>query len=178
MADNASIARPYAKAVFDLAQETNAFDAWSVALGNLAAISQDEGFNTLVNDPRVDAVKLTEVLTDLAKDSLPEGGTNFVKLLVQNDRILALQDIQQQYGDLVAKAQAVVNAQVTTALPLTDGQKTSLTSALETRLGMKVQLEETVDAEIVGGAIVKAGDLVIDGSAKGRIEKLTTTLLR
>jgi len=178
MADNASIARPYAKAVFDLAQETGTYDAWTSALVNLAAIGNDESFKTLVSDPRVDGSKVAELISDLAKDTLPEGGTNLINLLVQNDRLGALTDIAQQYTDLVAKAQALVNAEVVTAMALSEDQKSSLTSALEARLGMKVQLEETIDAGLVGGAIVKAGDLVIDGSAKGRIEKLTTALMR
>ena len=178
MADNASIARPYAKAVFDLAQEANAFDAWGAALGQLAVISNDADFGTLVSDPRVDGAKVAELLTDLAKDSLPEGGANLINLLVQNDRLDSLLDINKQYTDLVAKAKALVNAQVITAKPLTGDQKSSLAAALEQRLGLKVELEETVDADLVGGAIIKAGDLVIDGSAKGRIEKLTTALMR
>jgi len=97
---------------------------------------------------------------------------------VQNDRLESLVDISQQYGDLVAKAKALVNAEVITAMALTDDQKSSLAAALEQRLGLKVELEETVDADLVGGAIIKAGDLVIDGSAKGRIEKLTSALMR
>jgi F-type H+-transporting ATPase subunit delta len=178
MANNASIARPYAKAVFDLAQETSSFDAWTTALANLAAIGNDESFKTLVSDPRVDGSKVTELLIDLSKDTLPEGGANLINLLVQNDRLAALNDIGQQYVDLVAKAQALVNAEVVSAMVLTEDQKSSLTSALEARLGMKVKLEETIDPDLVGGAIVKAGDMVIDGSAKGRIEKLTTALMR
>lgn len=178
MADNASIARPYAKAVFDLAQEANAYDAWSTALEQLAVISNDADFRTLVTDPRVDGSKVAELLTDLAKESLPNGGANFINLLVQNDRLEALTDISQQYGELVAKANALVNAEVITAQALTADQKSSLAQALETRLGLKVELAETVDASLLGGAIIKAGDLVIDGSAKGRIEKLTTALMR
>jgi F-type H+-transporting ATPase subunit delta len=178
MADNASIARPYAKAVFDLAQEADAFNAWTTVLEQLAVISNDADFSALVSDPRVDGANVAELLIDLAKDSLPEGGANFINLLVLNDRIESLVDINQQYADLVAKAKALVNAEVITAKPLTDDQKSSLAAALEKRLGLKVELEETVDADLVGGAIIKAGDMVIDGSAKGRIEKLTTALLR
>ena len=178
MADNASIARPYAKAVFDLAQETDSFEAWTTALGNLTVISNDESFSAMVSDPRVSGAKVSDLLVDLAKDTLPEGGTNLINLLVQNDRLDALPDIGQQYSDLVAKAKATINAKVSSAMALTEDQKLSLSSALEARLGMKVNLEETVDASLVGGAIIKAGDLVIDGSAKGRIEKLTTALLR
>ena len=178
MADNASIARPYAKAVFELAQETNSFEEWSTALSQLTAISDDDSFSAVVNDPRVDKEKVTDLLIDLTKDRLPEGGTNLINLLVQNDRTGALGDIEQLFAELVAKAQASVKAEVITALALTEQQKVSLASALEARLGLKVQLAETVDPELVGGAIVKAGDLVIDGSAKGRIEKLTNTLMR
>lgn len=178
MANNASIARPYAKAVFDLAQETGSFESWSAALAQLALIGNDDSFGALVSDPRVDASNITDLLVDLSKDTLPEGGANLVKLLVQNDRLDSLSDIEQQFGELVAKAQASVNAEVITAMALTEDQKSSLTSALEARLGLKVAIEETIDAGLVGGAIVKAGDLVIDGSARGRIEKLTTALLR
>lgn len=178
MADNASIARPYAKAVFDLAQESDAFDAWTATLEQLAVISNDADFSALVSDPRIDDATIAELLTDLAKDSLPEGGANLINLLVLNDRTQSLVDINQQYNDLVAKAKALVNAEVITAKSLTEDQKSSLAAALETRLGLKVELTETVDTELVGGAIIKAGDMVIDGSAKGRIEKLTTALLR
>jgi F-type H+-transporting ATPase subunit delta len=178
MADNASIARPYAKAVFDLAQQENAFDAWTTALEQLAVISNDADFGALVSNPRVDSAKVAELLTDLIKDSLPQGGANFIKLLVQNDRLQSLVNINQQYTDLVAKAKALVNAEVITAKPLTEDQKSSLAAALEKRLGLKVELEEIVDPDLIGGAIVKAGDMVIDGSAKGRIEKLTTALMR
>jgi len=178
MADNASTARPYAKALFELAQESSSFDAWTTALSQLSDISVDENFNKLVSDPRVERARLAELLIELSQDSLPDGGANFINLLVQNDRLHVLADIQQQYSDLVAQAQAAVNAEVVTAMALTDAQKSSLEAALEQRLGLKVSLEETVDAALIGGAIVKAGDLVIDGSAKGRIEKLTTALLR
>ena len=178
MADNVSIARPYAKAVFELAQESKSYPMWAAALAQLTAVSQDEDFNGLVKDPRVDRHRLAELLIDISKDVLPEGGTNFVNLLVQNDRLTALTDIEQLYTELVAKAEASVNATVVSAIALTDAQRMSLEAALESRLGLKVNLEETVDSSLIGGAVVKAGDLVIDGSAQGRIEKLTTVLLR
>ena len=109
---------------------------------------------------------------------MPEGGKNFVTLLVQNGRLDSLTDIESLFRELVAKSQAKVNAEVTTAFALTDSQKSALSSALEQRMGLKVELEEVIDAQLVGGAVIKVGDLVIDGSAKGRVEKLTTTLMR
>ena len=178
MADNASLARPYAKAVFELAQESGSFDSWTSALEQAAAISQDSGFSALISDPRVERDRLADLLADLIGDVLPDGGRNLIQLLVQNDRLGALADIAAQYAELVARAKQSVNAEVITAMALTDEQQSALAAALESRLGLKVNLEETVDAELIGGAIIKAGDLVIDGSAKGRIEKLTTALLR
>ncbi len=178
MADNASTARPYAKAVFELAREDDAYAMWGGSLKKLAAISQDADFTALVNDPKISEDQLTSLLKELLEGELPEGGDNFLNLLVKNDRISVLSDIEQQFEELVAKAQASVNAQVISAIALTDSQKSSIASALEQRLGLKVNLEETVDADLVGGAIIKAGDLVIDGSAKGRIEKLTSALMR
>jgi F-type H+-transporting ATPase subunit delta len=178
MADYASIARPYAKAVFDLAQDTNAFQAWSDSLATAAAVSQDEAFGELISDPKVDKSKLTDMLVDLCSKSLPEGGSNLFKLMIQNDRLQALPEVAVQFEELVAKAQQSVNAEVITALALSDAQKQALSTALESKLGLKVSLSETVDPDLVGGAIVKAGDLVIDGSAKGRIEKLATALAR
>ena len=176
MADNASTARPYAKAVFELAQESNNFDAWTSALDQLAAISADQGFSALVSDPKVSSEQLVGVLGDLSKEVLPEGGINFIKLLVLNDRVQSLDAIKQIYIDLVAKAQSSVNATVVSAMALTDTQKSSLEAALQERLGLKIKLEESVDESLIGGAIIRAGDLVIDGSAKGRIEKLATAL--
>ncbi len=178
MADNASIARPYAKAVFELAQESNAFDAWADALAKLSGVSQDADFAKLVSDPKVSSSQLNELLESLVGESMPSGGNNFIRLVVDNDRALALSEIQSQFTALVAKAKASVNAEVKTAMALNDEQKAALVGALEQRLGLKVNLQETVDANLVGGAVIKAGDLVIDGSAKGRIEKLTSALMR
>ena len=178
MANNASIARPYAKAIFALASETKAYDAWGNALATIAAISSNPEFASLVNDPNIAKSQVAELLIDLAGKSLPEGGANLVNLVVQNGRTDVLSDVHALFTDLVAKANDLVNAEVVTAKALTKDQLKSLEQALQQRLGLKVNLTEVVDADLIGGAIVKAGDLVIDGSARGRIEKLTNALMR
>ena len=93
-------------------------DRWTTALDQLAVISSDESFSAVVNDPRVEDSKVTQLLIDLSKDVLPAGGTNFITLLVQNERLDSLKDVQQQYADLVANAKAIVTADVTTAIAL------------------------------------------------------------
>ena len=176
MADNASIARPYAKAVFDLATETSTQDDWSSVLESLTAIAEDEEFGKAVNSPQVKPEQIEELILGVLGDKLPEGGNNFVKLLTQNGRLESLPDVQQQYTLLLAESRKSIEAEVLTARPLSADQKTNLTDALQTRLGVAVSLVETVDESLIGGAIVKAGDLVIDGSARGRVEKLTIAL--
>jgi len=176
MADNASIARPYAKAVFDLATETDNQNDWSAVLESLAAIAEDEEFGKAVNSPQVKPEQLEELVLGVLGDKLPEGGDNFVKLLTQNGRLESLPDVQQQYALLLAESRKSIEAEVLTARPLSAEQKTNLTKALQERLGVTVSIVETVDESLVGGAIVKAGDLVIDGSAKGRVEKLAIAL--
>ena len=178
MADSASAARPYAKALFELAQEGEAFDQWGQALTKLSAIAMEPSFAALVNDPKVSQDSLLALLTELMGNDLPAGGDNFLQLVLKNQRVGALADIAAQFEALVAAAQSTLNAQVHTAMALTDEQRQALTQALETRLGLSVVLEEIVEPTLIGGAIVKAGDLVIDGSAQGRLEKLTTALMR
>jgi len=176
MADNASIARPYAKAVFDLASEAGNQDDWSVALKSLAAIAEDESFSTFVNSPQVKAGEVEDLITDLVKKQLPAGGDNFIKLLTQNSRLDILPELQQQYAMLVLQSRKSVEAEVVSARPLSAEQKDKLIDALKQRLGVAVSITESVDETLIGGAIIKAGDLVIDGSAKGRVEKLAIAL--
>lgn len=178
MADNASIARPYARAVFALASEANNHDAWTQALDLIASVVADESVADLLGSPQVKRDQLIDLLNSVCGDRLPEGGDNLVRLLVQNDRLETVADIQQQYVDLVAQAKQSINAEVFTAQALSEQQREKLIDALQTRLGVSVTLTESVDEELLGGAIVKAGDLVIDGSARGRIEKLASALNR
>jgi len=176
MTANASIAGPYAKAVFDLATESGTQDDWSATLEFLALISQDEDFINTVNTPQVSAEQVEGLLLDVLGKKIPAGGDNFIKLLTQNARTDVLADIQQQFTALLAESRQSIEAEVVTARPLSADQKTKLTDALQTRLGVSVSLVEVVDESLVGGAMVKAGDLVIDGSAKGRVEKLAIAL--
>lgn len=176
MADNASIARPYAKAVFDLAQEENQQDNWTTALDALAAIADDSDFIAVAASPQVKPEQLEELIVGIVGDELPKGGDNFIKLLAQNGRLEVLPDVQQQYSLLLAESRKSIEAEVLTARSLSDDQKSKLIEALQIRLGVTVLITETVDESLIGGAIVKAGDLVIDGSAKGRVEKLAIAL--
>ena len=129
-------------------------------------------------DPAVSSESLQALLIDICGSSLPVGGENFLRLLVQNDRVESLPGIAAQFAELVDIERKTVTADVVSAEQLTDEQRKSLIGALEARLGRTVSLSESVDEALVGGAVVRAGDLVIDGSASGRVSKLAAVLAR
>ena len=168
MASNASVARPYAQAVFELAGESGAYEAWSDTLALLSAVTSDPDFAALLHDPRVTHQQVSGLLTDLSAEKLPEGGKNFIRLLVRNDRVEALPDISRLYELCVAAARKSINAEVVTALALSEDQKARLSTALEQHLGCSVSLEETIDEKLLGGAILKAGP----GLGGGRIGRV------
>jgi F-type H+-transporting ATPase subunit delta len=178
MAGTSSLARPYARAVFELAQESNDFETWSQALAFLSALVSDESIIELVNNPRVEEDSLQELFDDLCGDRVPESGRNLLRLMMANDRLALMPDVAAQYEIMRAEAEGSVDAEVRSAQPLNDEQKERLSKALEKRLGRKVKLTVHEDDTLLGGAVIRAGDLVIDGSAKGRLEKLASALQR
>ena len=143
-----------------------------------AAVADDENIASLIADPTVNSERLQTLLIDICGSKLPEGGDNFLKLLIQNDRVEALPGVAAQFAELVDAERKTVTAQVVSAQELTDVQRNDLLGALEARLGRAVSLSESVDGSLMGGAIVQAGDLVIDGSATGKLVKLAGALVR
>ena len=178
MSVSISIARPYAQAIFDLAKEDDAYDHWLEGLSMAAIVAEDEAVVALVADPAVSNDDLHALLVDICGESLPKGGDNFLKLLVQNDRVESLPGIAAQFAELVDSERRTVTADVVSAQQLTGEQRKDLLDALESRLGRTVSLVESIDESLMGGAIVRAGDLVIDGSASGRLGKLAAVLAR
>lgn len=178
MAGTSSLARPYAQAVFELAKESKDFKSWSDALTFLAGLVSDKSMQDLINNPRVERARLLGLFDDLCGDRVPESGRNLLRLMAENDRLTAMPDVAAQYEIMRAEAEGTVDAEVRSAKPLDNAQKERLSKALEKRLGRKVHLTVVEDGSLLGGAVIHAGDLVIDGSAKGRLEKLASALNR
>jgi F-type H+-transporting ATPase subunit delta len=162
MADFTTAARPYAKAVFEIAQETGKFEDWS---GRLAF------WSTLVSHPdmseRLEAPGLTHqdratMIETVVGDDMDDHSRNFIRL----------PDVQVIYEQLRAEAEGEIEATVISAFELTDAQRDSIIAALSKRLERKVRLVNEIDKDLIGGAIIRAGDLVIDGSLKGRVENM------
>jgi F-type H+-transporting ATPase subunit delta len=178
VAERATIARPYAKAAFEYAREANAFAAWSQGLRSAALIVADPSVAPLTKSPQWPAANLVSLITDVAGTKLDAGMQNFVRVLAENRRLLLLPEISAHYEELRAAVENTLDVEVISAVTLSDAQADKLKQALSTRLKRTVRMQNSVDSTLLGGAVVRAGDLVIDGSLKGRLERLATDLTR
>lgn len=176
MADRLTVARPYAKAAFAQASADGQLAAWSTALERAAAAVADERVRSLFGSPRVTAEQLAGLVSEVAGPGLDQKGRNFIALLAENKRLPFLVEISQIFNAMKNDAERVVDVQITAATPLPEAEGAQLTVALEKRFDRKVRVQTDVDPELIGGAVVRAGDLTIDGSVKARLERLAHDL--
>lgn len=176
MAEINTIARPYAKAAFRTALEGNSLTNWLNMLSALAQVTYDESVQTLLNDPKITEAQLGQFFKEVLVKVLDEQGQNFVDILVEKSRLSALPAIFSLYNKMYEEQQKTVTATVTVASPLNEQQLSSLKQALEKRLAHDVEIDTVVDPEVYGGVRVQANDLVIDGTIKGRLQRLFENL--
>jgi F-type H+-transporting ATPase subunit delta len=176
VADRATIARPYARAAFAHARAEKNLAAWSKLLGAGALAVADPRVERLLGHPLVTAEQLVELLHGLSKKAAGGEGGNFLRTLAENDRLGLLPEIAQQFEAMRAEAEGVVDVEVVAAREIAAPQRKRLEAALEKRLGREVRMQLRIDESLIGGAIVRAGDLVIDGSLRGRLARLGSTL--
>jgi F-type H+-transporting ATPase subunit delta len=183
MAEKATIARPYARAAFDYARETGntqqSFATWSRMLGIAGAVAADPAVGPLLGNPKVPPTKLVELIAGVAGQQgleVDAAGRNFLGVLAQNHRLAYLPEIATQFEQLRAEIENTVDVEVVTAFPAGEAQRQALMVALEKRFNRAVRIRETVDESLIGGALIRAGDLVIDGTLKGRLERLATQM--
>ena len=176
MAERASIARPYAKAAFECARDANDFAAWSQALARLAEIVADPRVATLTKSPQWSATEVADLIIEIAGAGLNAGMQNFARVLAENHRLLLLPEIAAHYEAYRSAVENTVDVEVVSAVKLDAAQSDKLSAALARRLKRNVRMKNSVDATLLGGAVLRAGDLVIDGSLKGRLERLATEL--
>jgi F-type H+-transporting ATPase subunit delta len=176
MAEKATIARPYARAAFEYAQSTAKLPQWSESLAIAAAVVNDPAVARLLNHPLVTAAQLVELIADVAGKSLDDAARNFVATLAQNRRLGVLPIIADMYEALRADAEHIADVEIVSAVPLDQAQQQRLSGALKTRLKRDVRLHLAVDPGLMGGAVIRSGDFVIDGSVKVRLARLAATL--
>ena len=178
MAEKSTIARPYAQAAFDIAKEAGDLKGWSDMLQLIAVVASDALMQDMISNPAIETSKVVDVIIGVAGDNLNDTAKNFINVLAENGRLNVLAEIAELYEQHRAEAEKTVEAEVTSAFPLSDAQKQQLIDALKNRLGRDVSLVAKTDENIIGGAIVRAGDLVIDGSVSSQLDKLGNSLMR
>ncbi len=176
MADKLTIARPYARAAFEEARGEDRLAQWSAALKVAARVVQDARVENLLGNPHVTPEQLAQLVIGIAGPDLGEHGANFVRTLADNRRLAYLPEIAAQFDTLKDAAQGVADVTVTSATALDETLQSKLSQALEKRLKRKVRLHCAVDPHLIGGAILRAGDLVIDGSIATRLERIAHEL--
>lgn len=177
MADKTTIARPYAKAAFAEARADSMLGAWSAALHTAATVVDDPRVHSLLDDPHVTNEQLSKLVLDIAGAGLGEHGRNFVQTLAEARRLNCLPEIAALFDSYKDEAEGIADVTVTSAAPLDERQQQSLTAALTRRLKREVRLHCTVDPDLLGGAVLRSGDLVIDGSVRGRLERIAHELV-
>ena len=176
MAEKSTIARPYARAIFDLASSQGRLAEWSDMLGFCACVAGDAEIQALIGNPRVGRERLADLILGICEGRLDQPARNMVQVLIENHRLGLLPEIHAQFEVYKAEAEKVIQAQVITAYELDKSQQQQIAAALKKRLGREVEIQCRVDASLLGGAIIRAGDLVIDGSVTGQLGRLTNVL--
>ncbi len=178
MAEIATLARPYANAVFDIAKSAGDLDRWSRSLGFLATASADEQIKILLDAPEVSEQRKAHQLIEVCGDELTEAAKKFVQVLAKNKRLPLIEAIFEQFEELRALEQQSLDVQVTSAFPLTDAEGQNLASALAKKFEKEVHLTSDIDESLIGGVVIRAGDMVIDGSVRGKLSKLAESIQR
>lgn len=173
-----TLARPYAKAVFAHAREHSKLGEFSGQLTALNQIISDAEIERLIGHPRMPQDQLADLIIGVAGEQLDEAGGNLVRVLAENQRLPLLPEIAAQYEQLRAAAENRLDVQVTSAMPLDDEQQQRLRDSLAERFGRDIDLSVSIDEDLLAGAIIRAGDQVIDGSARGRLERLAQQISR
>ena len=176
MAELRTVARPYAKAAFQKALEAGGLDVWSSALSQLKAVSSQEKVAELIVAPSLTAAAKAQSLAEICGDVLGSEQKNFVSVLAVNNRLSLLPEISNLFEEFKAQQQSNVQVVVQPAYTLDAETEQRISSALKSKLNSDVTVETSVDATLLGGALIKVGDAVIDGSVKGRLAKLATAM--
>lgn len=179
MAENITIARPYARAVFEEATESNQFSEWLQILKNLSLAISDRELVTLCENPQTDLTKLSELLTEVAFVSLPVSNSklqdrmnNFVKILTEAKRLAVIPGILEVYQEMLAERERITAVTVISAAPIADVLRLKIQNVLERKFDSKVSIEYQQDKTLIGGAIIRAGNRVIDGSIRGKLMRM------
>ncbi len=176
MAENVTIARPYAEAAFQLASAGNALGPWSEALDRLACIAADPQMGDCISDPKLQPAQLAGLFLDVAGTGLSAEQQNYVRVLVENERLQVLPEIRDLFVALKNEHEGVKEANIVSAFPMDDATLKALVADLEARCKAKLNVTVSVDPELIGGVKIAVGDEVIDASVRGKLANIAAAL--
>jgi F-type H+-transporting ATPase subunit delta len=178
MAETATIARPYAEALFRVASESSAgnLGAWSELVSEMGQVAANPDMKAVAGDPNVPGEKLAELFLSVLKSPLNDEARRFVKLLVDNGRLTVMPEIAEQFHVLKNAREGSSDVEITSAFPLEGSQLNDLVAALERKFGRKLYAKVAVDPSLIGGVSVKVGDEVLDTSVRSRLAAMQATL--
>ena len=176
MAELSTLARPYAKAAFEYARGKSTLAAWSEQLTTAAAVAADAGMEAVLNNPSLTDEQQAQTMNDVCGDTLGAEMKNFVSILASNKRLALLPEISSQFELFKANQEKSVDVEVISAFDLADTTTDKLADVLGKKLEREVKVSTSTDKDLLGGVLIRAGDLVIDGSVRGRLNKLAEAL--
>ena len=178
MAELATIARPYAEAVFRLAKESNALPAWSDTLAFIVSVYQDPQMQAAIGNPKVTSSDVERLLLAICGDRAGAAGRNLIQLLVHNRRLSVLPELRELFEKLKLEDEGMLEAKISSAFPMDDTQRSQVVNLLSTRFRRKINATVTVNADLIGGIKVEVGDKVWDASVRGRLQTMAVTLTK
>lgn len=176
MSELATVARPYAVAVFKRAKETNTVKQWADSLSFLTGVIDNPSMNGVIDNPKIGKKDLLTLLLDVCQGQLHSECENFIHLLIHNNKLALISTITRLFESYKAEDEGYIDVDVVTAFDFSEEAKAQFTVTLEKTLGKKVNMNVTVDSSLIGGVLVRAGDRVIDGSVRGRLQQLAKKL--
>ena len=177
MSNTTTLARPYAKAAFELAGADNATGSWNEMLTLASALVTEETMAALLQSPQLTSQQVVNILSDVGGEVFNPRFRDFLAVLSENKRFPLLPEITELYQRLQEEADKLLRVKVVSAFELDEDQATRLKDALAKRFERDILLESEVDKSVIGGAVVYAGGQVIDGSLKDRLAKLSNSLI-
>jgi F-type H+-transporting ATPase subunit delta len=177
MSNATTLARPYAKAAFELANADNATDRWSEMLSLASALVTDETLANLLESPQLTSSQVVQVLSDTGGEAFDSRFRDFLTVISENKRFSLLPEVTNLYQRLREEADKLLRVKVVSAFELDEDQATRMKDALAKRYEREILLESEVDKSVIGGAVIYADGQVIDGSLKDRLAKLSNSLI-
>lgn len=177
MSEKITVARPYAKAIFLIAKKDNSYKEWGDFLLILKKIVSNLRVVSYLKNPMLGSLEKYNFILNICGDFLDKNAENFVKVISNNDRLLYLGDICDLYEIYKEQEQNILRVSVVSAVALKDDSKKKFFLYLSKKFNKNVSIQFFVEKKLIGGAIIKSKDKVIDGTVKGSILRLTKTLL-